>query len=234
MFFFTVFIPFIVIFTILLRRSSRKGESAQKAFWERELLANSTRRKDIENLPYIPFDISLIPAHRDLEDQRIDELLEELASLSGKRILNCTGKSNTDLKLEYGAPNITKLTEYDSNYTVLVRSLARLAEKYLLHASKSLQDISTSGGDSGSLTAISPEKAAALRSDAKKLLEYGISIGTDVRLNYELLAGIYKTGNDIAAIEGLKSVAVTLNSLSREPILRMLDRTLEDMSGAVS
>ena len=214
-----------------MKRNSRKEKDLKKAFWERELLANSVRKKDIENLPYIRFDPSMIPLHPEISDVRIDEYISELSSLSGKRILNCTGKSNTDLKLEYGAPNITKLTEYDSNYTILVRSIARLAEKYLIHASKSLQNISSDTSVEGSApgTELTRAQSEKLRADAISLLEYGISVGTDVRLNYELLAQIYYDRGDMAAIAKLKESAREINSLSREPIIKMLER-LEDQS----
>ena len=224
MIFLTVFLPFVIIFTILLRRSTKKSQDQNKAFWERELAANATRKKDIENLPYISFDPGSVPMHHELDDERAEEYMRELSSLAGKRILNCTGKSNTDLKLEYGAPNITKLTEYDGNYTVLVRSLARLAEKYILHATTmGLEDVSTDSDRTSAPTGGAAD-ALRLRSDAKKLLEYSVSIGSDVRLCYELLSDIYIEDGDTASVEKLKTAAESLNSLSKEPILRMLER----------
>ena len=183
----------------------------------------------------------MIPEHPELEDERVNEYITELKGLKGKRILNCTGQTNTDLKLEYGAANITKLTEYDGNYTILVRTIARLAEKYLIHSARFLEDVSTAETPKdGQEQAFTPktaglqsdqeqffkEQSSTLKADAQKLLEYGISIGTDVRLNYELLGQLYAENNDFAKIEGLKATAETLNSLSKEPILRMLDRLM--------
>lgn len=234
--FLTIFLVFVIVLTIRLQMSKRSEKDVNKEFWERELRANSVRKKDIENLPYIPFDPAIIPEHPELDDERVNEYITELKGLAGKRILNCTGQTNTDLKLEYGAANITKLTEYDGNYTILVRTIARLAEKYLIHSARFLEDVSTQGGfDDGQDSAsdqqndqrrIFEEQSATLKADAVKLLEYGVSIGTDVRLNYELLGQIYADNNDFAKIENLRATAETLNSLSKEPILRMLDRLM--------
>ena len=228
--FLTIFLVFVIVLTVRLQMSKRSEKDVNKEFWERELRANSVRRKDIENLPYIPFDPAMIPEHPEIEDERVNEYITELKGLKGKRILNCTGQTNTDLKLEYGAANITKLTEYDGNYTILVRTIARLAEKYLIHSARFLEDVSI---QDDSETAqehndrqISQQMSDTLKADAQKLLEYGISIGTDVRLNYELLGQLYAENNDFAKIEGLKATAETLNSLSKEPILRMLDRLM--------
>ena len=228
--FLTIFLVFVIVLTVRLQMSKRSEKDVNKEFWERELRANSVRRKDIENLPYIPFDPAMIPEHPELEDERVNEYIAELKGLAGKRILNCTGQTNTDLKLEYGAANITKLTEYDGNYTILVRTIARLAEKYLIHSARFLEDVSIQ--DDGETAQenndrqISQQMSDTLKANAPKLLEYGISIGTDVRLNYELLGQLYAENNDFAKIEGLKATAETLNSLSKEPILRMLDRLM--------
>ena len=228
--FLTIFLVFVIVLTIRLQMSKRSEKDVNKEFWERELRANSVRKKDIENLPYIPFDPAIIPEHPELDDERVNEYITELKGLKGKRILNCTGQTNTDLKLEYGAANITKLTEYDGNYTILVRTIARLAEKYLIHSARFLEDVSTQDdsetAQENNDRQISQQMSDTLKADAQKLLEYGISIGTDVRLNYELLGQLYAENNDFAKIEGLKATAETLNSLSKEPILRMLDRLM--------
>lgn len=220
--FLTTFLIFILILTFQLHKNDADERHRNEEFWERERKANFTRKRDIENLPYVHFNAASIPAHRELQDERINEYLSELNELSGSRILNCTGKSNTDLKLEYGAANITKLTEYDGNYTILVRNLARLAEKYLLHAAALLPDVSSDSGSEMDTETL--KQYNTLRSDAKELLEYGISINTDVRLNYELLASLYLEDGNFAAIENLREKANALNSLSRQPILRSLDR----------
>ncbi len=206
----TAFLFFIAILTFQIKRSDRNRDRAEDEFWERERKANFTRKKDIDNLAYIPFSLSDLPIHTELDDVRIQEFIQELSDLEGKRIFNCTGKSNTDLKLEYGAPNITRLTEYDLNYTTLVRNIARLAEKYLEIAASPSEGVDSD----------------VLSRDAETLLTYGISIGSDVRLNYELLGKIYADRSEYDKIDELKKRALALNSLSKDPIIRSLDALL--------
>lgn len=211
--FLTTLLVFIGILTFQLKRSSKQEQSLNDAFWEKERKANFTRKKNIDNLPYIPFDVSKIPSHPELKDDRINDYMSDLSSISGKKILNCTGISNTDLKLKYGAPNITKLTEYDGNYTILVRSLARIADKYLSHAEESKDSLSK-------------EALKQLKLDAQTILEYGVFVGSDVRLNYELLGQIYRDQDQIEKIMDLIEKASELNSLSKKPILRFLEGLL--------
>ena len=58
--FLTIFLVFVIVLTIRLQMSKRSEKDVNKEFWERELRANSVRRKDIENLPYIPFDRRIV------------------------------------------------------------------------------------------------------------------------------------------------------------------------------
>lgn len=197
--FLTIFILFIFALTARLHFSKKKEGDNIKEFWERESLANATRMKDISHLDYITIPYDKLPIHQEIDDDILNENLRILLELKDSKILNLTGFTNTDLKLEYGAPNITKLTEYDLNYTNLVRSISRIGERYLAHN---------------------------LNEDAITILEYGISINTDVKLNYDLLAKIYSKDNRYDKIENLRQIATNLNSLSKEPILRMLDNSL--------
>lgn len=219
--FLTTFLIFIIWLTIRLHQTKDDTKKREAEFWEKEHKANFVRKKNIDNLSYIPFDISQIPIHPEISDDRVNEYIRELSTISGSRILNCTGKSNTDLKLEYGTANITKLTEYDGNFTILVRSIARLAEKYLIYSAKYLQDLSSENTD----TANSNDTAAlsaSLKNDARILLEYGVSIGSDVRLNYELLGGLYAEEKAYDKIKALIKSSEALNSLSKAPIQRAL------------
>jgi len=63
------------------------------------------------------------------EDEKVMEFHRILHDLANAPIVNFTGFSNTDLKLEYGAPNIDLLMRYDQSYTTLVRTLQQWAEK---------------------------------------------------------------------------------------------------------
>ena len=65
------------------------------------------------------------------DNERAEEYRSLLTSLSTQPIVNLTGFTNTDLKLEYGTANITPLSQYDQNYTVLVRTLQQWADLLL-------------------------------------------------------------------------------------------------------
>lgn len=192
----TFFTLFVIILTLILKKNESQTNRKNDDFWERERKANFTRKKDIENLAYISFDPDSLPLFAAANDVRAAEYAESLLSLKDKRILNCTGMTNTDLKLKYGAPNLTRLTEYDQNFTVLVRDLSRLAERYI---------------------------ELSLESEAVTILEYSIDIGSDVRLSYEMLGNIYAKENDFAKINNLIEKAEKLNSLSKNSILRYLN-----------
>ncbi|MDD3414603.1 MAG: hypothetical protein PHY47_11460 [Lachnospiraceae bacterium] len=170
-------------------------------FFSREFRANTTRKKSLDNLDYIqiPIEQFMIPANA---DSQIQEYYGILSSLSSKKIVNLTGISNTDLKLEYGAPNIIALSEYDQNFTLLASTLARLSQSLL---------------------------EQGYSSEALSLLEYGVAIGSDVRANYELLGKIYANQGRKSEIETLIMKAETINSLSKETILKKLKLLLEDI-----
>ena len=127
-----------------------------------------------------------------LEDEEITEVQKRLQKLANEKIVNFTGITNTELKLQYGAPNIELLMAFDKNYLELVRSLYRYAK--LLY-------------DKG------------YKEEATAILEYGISIKTDVSANYTLLATIYKEKNNVEGINSVISAAEELTSMTKKALL---------------
>ena len=125
----------------------------------------------------------------------------ELTALKDEKIVNLTGISNTDLKLEYGTANITPLTQYDQNYTALVCSLQKWGQ--------ALYDLGRF-------------------EDAAKVLEFAVKTRSDITATYRLLIDLYKTKlglneEEIARkLDGLVPIAKNLNSLSRQTILKLL------------
>ena len=120
-----------------------------------------------------------------------------ITGLKDKKILNLTGISNTELKLSYGAAN---LTEYDDNFTTLIKAIASLG-----HALIDNNDTA----------------------DALSFLEYGISIGSDISSNYIDLAIIYAATDRFDDIRKLKEKAGMLKSLSRDNIIEQLNNMLK-------
>ena len=195
--FFASFIVFCIWLSYEISKSRRIGEKAQDAYWERENAANNTRRKSLDNLRYIVIPFDSLPMETLKEDEKIMEFHKTLYYLSESPIVNFTGFSNTDLKLEYGAPNIDLLARYDQSYTTLARTLQQWAEKLY---------------------------QAGYVQEAKQILEFSISTDTDVSGSYRLLASIYSKEGETGKIKELEDRARHLKSASRNIIVRILQQ----------
>ena len=108
---FTVFLIFIIVLNISLRKQRRSQEEVDRKFWDRELAANSTRKQDITTLDYITIPSDMIPQNLHTETE------QALVELSSKKMLNLINQTNTDLKLKYGVANLEELSEYEENFT---------------------------------------------------------------------------------------------------------------------
>ena len=193
---------FCAVIYLYIRKSNKTDAHSQDDFWAKELAANNTRRKPLDDLDYIQLPIEEFPMSL-LEDiPKVDDYKQIIQSLSELPIVNFTGISNTDLKLRYGAPNIELLTSYDQNYTLLVRTLQQWAQ--VLY-------------DNGYVD------------EARRMLEFSVSTGTDVSATYRLLCQIYKEQNTPEKINDLYPVAEMLNSVMQKTIVRILQEA--DQSG---
>ena len=190
------FIILLAIFQFFLRKNSKKHEELNKDFWKREREANTVRRKDISGLSYITIPDSLPMS--DCNDAVI-KALNNFYAFKGTKMLNLTGKSNTDLKTAYGAANLDALSEYDENCTRMLKSIISLAT-----------ELNKSG----------------LTDDAAAYLEFGISCRTDITQNYTMLAEYYASKGNKDKIQHLVNVAESLDSLTKKPIISKLDSIL--------
>lgn len=195
-----IIIVFSVVFKTFVNRKPKNDPDA--LFMERERLANLTPKKDISGLPYIKVPVSELPLDVPTESEETKERQDIIRSMADKQVLNLTGITNTDLKLEYGAPNINILSAADGNYTRLIQSITYLSEDYI--NSRHL-------------------------SEARRLLEYGISIGTDSRRSYLMLASIYKEEGTPEKIAPLIESAKKIDSLLRESIISSLEEASSDL-----
>ncbi len=191
------------ILSHLRNKSTKSFEKSKQDFWDREQSANAVRKKDISNLPYIVippriYDIAQQFSQSSLSDQDRAGYYEELSALSDKKILNLNGKSNTDLKLEYGTANITVLSAADTCYTELISILAKLGT--------ALYEIGK-------------------YSEAREILEYSADIESDVLNSYRLLLDIYEKimpeEEAKKAKEALQGKAEKLDSIRRDAILAL-------------
>lgn len=208
-----IFVFLIFLAAFLRKRASRDQQDASDAFWQRENEANHARRRDISDLPYIEIPQEILPsalfpldpsAARGLSSHE-----QALLGLSGQKILNLEGQSNTDVKLQYGPANLEALTEYDQNFVTLCQEIASYAQDLL------------DGGHAA---------------EAKKVLEFGIGCGSDLSANYLMLAELYRDAGDDAGLDGLISRAKSLSTPMAASIQRRLEEirggALPDGGGA--
>ena len=180
---------------IATSQSKKSAASTEQDYWQRERAANSTRRKSLDDLPYIKLPMELFPMELLSDVPKVQDYRQIVLSLKDLPIVNFTGLSNTELKLRYGAPNITKLTTYDQNYTLLARTLQQWAQALY---------------DSG------------FSREACQLLEFAMSTHTDVSASYRLLCRIYQENGTPEKIGTLYPVAQSLTSAMQKPIVRIL------------
>lgn len=191
----TIFIIVTAYIAIRQRHATSSEQKVWDHFRQREQDANWTRKQDISNLAYIKLPIERLPLGK-YPDETLENYEAALRDLSTQPICNLNGISNTDLKLRYGAANLNTLSQCDTNYSTLVSLLANYAEK--------LYELSHI-------------------SEAREVLEYALSLGTDVAKTYELLATIYEYEKTPEKIHVLYESAEKITSIRRDAILRKLE-----------
>ena len=159
--------------------------------------SNLSRRSGLSTLEYIKVDLDRLPME-DSEDQTINSYRDTIKNLADQPIVNLTGLTNTELKYRYGAGNLKQLSEYDSNYTVLVSILHKWAERLYHHC---------------------------LKDEARMVLEYAVSIHTDVTKSYQLLADLYKEANQLHLIDGLMEVIPMTKISDTKKLIAQLQKT---------
>lgn len=202
---FASFIMLCLFVTMTIKKQTSQQNKLEEEFWDRERLANSTRKQPLNGLAFIhiPFDMLPKPTAILREapfdelslPEKFSKLYATLVELDREGIVNFSGKTNTELKLEYGVANLNTLTIYDQNYTDTLIGLDTIAH---VLAEDGLEE------------------------EAIRYLEYAVSIKTDISTTYELLVQLYKKHEKSRKIENLIPIASELNSLQKDKILRLL------------
>jgi hypothetical protein len=185
---------FVLWFQYEIRKGSKKTESDKDEFWAKEKEANLTRRKDISGLDYLTISASSLPMG-DHEDDTLNSYRDTFRKMEGKKALNLSGKTNTELKLEYGAANLNQLMEYDNNFITFVGMLHKWADR-----------LYTKG----------------YVEEAKEVLEYGVACLTDVPKSYRLLAEIYYNSDSISQIDHLIETIANTKITDKEKLINEL------------
>ncbi len=181
--FFTATVIFTAVLAVKRAKHTRLQNEANESFLERERLANATRRKDISGLDYLSFSADALP----LSNVSDPELLQHetvLKELSGKKIINLSMYSNTDLKLMYGPANLNELTECDDNYHLLASTLLSYADRKI---------------------------SLGYANDAVSILEYAMSLKIDSSKIYLLLAELYQKQNTPEKIERIADCVASMD-----------------------
>lgn len=190
--FFATFLLFIIVFNIAVRLRNRSTDNADEAFRERESAANAVRRKSLSDLSYVTLSLEGLPVTLSESLPEAAEILEQLRTLTEIKAVDLSAYSNTELKEMYGVSNLPLLTEYDQNFT----EIALLLQKW------------------AALLWEKEEKEAAA-----KILEYAVSMGSDLSQTYSLLAQYYVEKKDLSGLQNLKEKANALQSSSKSLVL---------------
>ncbi len=203
----------VIVFVIWLNyeifKRNNKAQRLDKDFWEKESRSNGVRKKSLESLSYIHIPLEALPMDVLTNNPEVSACLSTISHLSNEKIVNLTGITNTDLKLEYGTANITALSDFDQNYTVLVTTLQKWGKELY---------------DNSQFT------------QAACVLEFAVSTRTDIMDSYRLLCDMYKTKLHLnitetkEKLDQLLPIALSLNSLSKESILSMINTERESLS----
>lgn len=201
---FFLFVIFLAWFAVKRAQATKIEKANREQFWQREVDANSVRRKSLDNLDYVKIpNYLLLPelsANIPINDEELSRCNKILCDLSSKRILNLTGKTTTDLKFMYGAANLADLDEYDSNFTLFAQTIYAYGDR--LHA-------------------------LGFDTEAMIVLRFGIDSLSDISGNYKLLGTLYAKYNQKDKIDEIKHIAMNLDSLMKNSILRSLDDLLQ-------
>lgn len=190
------FIIFIIWLSYEIKKHNKLEENALNDFWSREHASNQVRKKSLDHLPFVEIPFDFIPKSLLSDNETVQDCLDILEKLSNEKIVNFTGYTNTDLKLEYGTANLTVLSEYDENYTLYARTIYKLANTYYENG---------------------------YESNARILLEKAVESGTDIKSNYKLLADIYQKHEEQEKIKALLDAASNLRSANKKTIIRLLE-----------
>lgn len=184
-----VFLLCILLLILLLKHRLNSLEHLEEqendAFWSKENKASLPIQKSMDDLVFLTIPVDRLPFH-DATDAKLIAIQNTILELSQQKICNLSGISNTDLKLKYGAGNLSELSEYDQNYAALLRTLA--------HWSARLFEL---GYDEDALT----------------VANYALDCKTDVSKTYSTLARIYKKRGQIDQLYALIPIAESVSTM---------------------
>ncbi len=199
--FFILFILFVLWFRVKSKGVDKQRKSEMEEFLEREREANFSRKQDITYLDYIHIDKEDFPFNSTADGEE-KEIQDRVLNLISSKLLNLSGMSNTDIKLQYGVANFEELAEYDQNYMLLQKEL----------------------NDWGAFLYKKEDMT-----HARQVLEYAIDrLNSDITETYTTLARIYNAQDMPEKIRTLIDKAQMCDSVKREGIIKKLNDVISE------
>lgn len=196
------FIVFILWFRVKSKQADKLSNNPKEEFLKREHEANFTRKKDISGLDYIIVSEDALP-FLETDDEEEARLQNNVKDIMSRKMLNLSGMTNTDIKLEYGHANLDILSEYDQNFSMFLTSLDRWSS-YLY------------------------EKGDTKRS--MQILEYAVASGSDITSTFTTLAKIYLDNNEPEKVQSLIDTAESSDFFMKDTIISKLVRLIQDFT----
>lgn len=184
-----VFLLCILLLILLLKHRlnslDQQEQQENEEFWSKEKKASLPIQKNMDDLVFLTIPVDQLPFHN-TTDARLVAIQNTILELSQQKICNLSGISNTDLKLKYGAGNLGELSEYDQNYTTLLRTLADWSARLF-----------ELGYDEDALT----------------VATFALDCNTDVSKTYSTLARIYKKRGQLDQLYALIPIAESVSTM---------------------
>ncbi len=199
---FICFIVFILWFRVKSKQADKLSNNPKEEFLKREQEANFTRKKDISNLNYFAVPEGVLP-FLETDDEEEARLQGNVKNIMSRKMINLSGMTNTDIKLEYGHANLDILSEYDQNFSMFLASLDRWGG-YLY----------TKGDTYRSM----------------QVLEYAIANESDITSTFTTLAKVYVDVNKPEKIQSLIDKAVNSDFFMKDTIVSKLVRIVQDFT----
>ena len=199
--FLTIFIAFVIALAIRFAYLDKKQNKKIEGFWSLEEAAKHAPPKDLNTLPYIKVPIDSFP-FGEWDDDEIISLEDSLSEVAGKRILNLTGITNTELRIEYGYDNLDVMSEIGENFNKLIVLLTDYGKALM---------------EKGDFE------------NAARVFEYGAAIKSDISSNYTLLGDCYVTLGTPSKIQPLKEQVKNYHLLMESKIISYLDELTSNM-----
>jgi len=202
--FLIAFVSFTLALQVILKKSDNSFENKKAKFNELEEQANETIIKDGDKkFPYIKVNTSNLPIRSYEQDSRLKRKQDTAVRKSSLTMIRFdTKKTNTELKLEYGANNFDKAMLYEEHFNGYVRALYDWS-----------CELNKNGNEDDALKVA--EAAAELKSDSSKV--------------YILLAKLYYEKKDIHKLNKLYSFITEIDLYRKQNILEDIKQKISEM-----